>query len=94
MMQVCILQLVDVDIFCLTNLIETIYAPKDAAIVVADIGASVTNIAIIKGERIEFTREILVGDIILQIKFKNHCNYPSKRLKRKTIRQWRNLSFI
>lgn len=55
------LQLVDVDIFCLTNLIETIYAPKDAAIVVADIGASVTNIAIIKGERIEFTREILVG---------------------------------
>lgn len=55
------LQLVDVDIFCLTNLIETIYAPKDVAIVVADIGASVTNIAIIKGERIEFTREILVG---------------------------------
>jgi type IV pilus assembly protein PilM len=55
------LQLVDVDIFCLTNLIEMIYAPKDIAIVVADIGASVTNIAIIKGERIEFTREILVG---------------------------------
>jgi type IV pilus assembly protein PilM len=55
------LQLVDVDIFCLTNLIEAIYAPKDAAVVVADIGASVTNIAIIKGERIEFTREILVG---------------------------------
>lgn len=55
------LQLVDVDIFCLTNLIEIIYSPKDIAIVVADIGASVTNIAIIKGERIEFTREILVG---------------------------------
>lgn len=55
------LQLVDVDIFCLTNLIETIYAPRDVAVVVADIGASVTNIAIIKGERIEFTREILVG---------------------------------
>jgi type IV pilus assembly protein PilM len=55
------LQLVDVDIFCLTNLVEMIYVPKDIAIVVADIGASVTNIAIIKGERIEFTREILVG---------------------------------
>ncbi len=55
------LNLVDVDIFCLTNLVEMIYAPKDIAIVVADIGASVTNIAIIKGDRIEFTREILVG---------------------------------
>jgi type IV pilus assembly protein PilM len=55
------LNLVDVDIFCLTNLVEMIYAPKDIAIVVADIGASVTNIAIIKGEHIEFTREILVG---------------------------------
>lgn len=55
------LDLVDVDIFCVTNLIETIYPQEDLAVVVADIGAAVTNIAIIKGERIEFTREILVG---------------------------------
>ncbi|OPY75953.1 MAG: Competence protein A [Syntrophorhabdus sp. PtaU1.Bin153] len=55
------LQLVDVDIFCLTNLIETAYAPKESSVVVADIGASVTNIAIMKEDRIEFTREILVG---------------------------------
>lgn len=55
------LDLVDVDIFCVTNLVESIYPQQDVAVVVADIGASVTNIAIIKGERIEFTREILVG---------------------------------
>jgi type IV pilus assembly protein PilM len=30
-------------------------------VVAADIGASVTNIAILKGENIEFTREILIG---------------------------------
>lgn len=55
------LQLLDVDIFCITNLIEEVYNPKDYPVVVADIGASVTNLAIMKGDNIEFTREILIG---------------------------------
>ena len=53
--------ILDVDIFTLTNLVEQIYSPQDSSVVVVDIGASVTNMAIIKGENIEFTREILLG---------------------------------
>lgn len=80
------LQLVDVDVFCLTNLIEAIYSPKDAAVVVADIGASVTNIAIIKGERIEFTREILVGGQYLtnQIEKSSKMSYREAEEKKLT----------
>lgn len=55
------LVILDVDIFALTNIVEQINNPKDSSIVVVDIGASVTNMAIIKGENIEFTREILLG---------------------------------
>ncbi|MBA4390034.1 MAG: hypothetical protein C0399_03755 [Syntrophus sp. (in: bacteria)] len=55
------LQLLDVDIFDISNLVEQIYSPKDASVVTVDIGASVTNIAILNGESIEFTREILMG---------------------------------
>jgi type IV pilus assembly protein PilM len=55
------LQLLDVDIFDVSNLVEQIYSPKDASVVIVDIGASVTNIAILNGENIEFTREILMG---------------------------------
>ncbi len=79
------LQLVDVDIFCLTNLIETIYAPKDVAIVVADIGASVTNIAIIKGERIEFTREILVGGHYLTNQIQKSLQLSFKEAEEKKL---------
>lgn len=78
------LQLVDVDIFCLTNLVEMVYAPKDIAVVVADIGASVTNIAIIKGDRIEFTREILVGGQYLtsQIEKSSRVSYKEAEDKK------------
>jgi type IV pilus assembly protein PilM len=57
-LNLCVL---DVDIFAITNLIEQIYKPESHSILAADIGASVTNIAIVKGVNIEFTREILVG---------------------------------
>lgn len=79
------LQLVDVDIFCLTNLIEMIYSPKDIAIVVADIGASVTNIAIIKGERIEFTREILVGGQYLTNQIEKSAKLSYKEAEAKKL---------
>ncbi len=55
------LLILDVDIFAMTNLIERIYGPQQFSVVAADIGASVTNIAIMKNETIEFTREILTG---------------------------------
>jgi type IV pilus assembly protein PilM len=55
------LQILDVDIFGITNIIEQIYGPKDFSVVAVDIGASITNIAIMKGDSLEFTREILLG---------------------------------
>ena len=55
------LLMLDVDVFAVTNLIEQVYGLSDFSVVAADIGSSVTNIAIIKGEVIEFTREILTG---------------------------------
>ena len=55
------LLILDVDIFAITNLIERIHSPQQYSVVAADIGASVTNIAILKNETIEFTREILIG---------------------------------
>jgi type IV pilus assembly protein PilM len=55
------LAVLDVDIFAVTNLVEQIYDPKEHSVLAADIGASVTKIAIVKGENIEFTREILMG---------------------------------
>jgi len=54
-------QILDVDVFGLTNLVEQIYNPQDISVVTVDIGAAVTNIAILKGEGVEFTREILMG---------------------------------
>ena len=55
------LAVLDVDIFAVTNLIEHIYKPKGFSVLAADIGASVTNIAIVKELNVEFTREILIG---------------------------------
>jgi type IV pilus assembly protein PilM len=55
------LSVLDVDIFAITNLIEAVYHPKGYSVLVADVGASVTNIAIVKEINIEFTREILIG---------------------------------
>lgn len=55
------LLILDVDMFAMTNLIELIHGPQQFSVVAADIGASVTNVAIIKNEAIEFTREILIG---------------------------------
>lgn len=55
------LQILDVDMFGISNVVEQIYSPKEHSVLIVDIGASVTNIAILNGENIEFTREILMG---------------------------------
>jgi len=55
------LAVLDVDIFAVTNLLDEIYKPKGFSVLAADVGASVTNIAIVKEVNVEFTREILIG---------------------------------
>jgi type IV pilus assembly protein PilM len=55
------LQILDVDILGVINMVEQIYNPQGSSVVAVDIGASITNIAIMKAERLEFTREILMG---------------------------------
>ncbi len=55
------LQILDVDILGVINMVEQVYNPQGASVVAVDIGASITNIAIMKAERLEFTREILMG---------------------------------
>lgn len=79
------LQIVDVDIFDISNLVEQIYSPKEHSVVIVDIGASVTNIAILNGEDIEFTREILVGgkyltNLIQKSARLNYKNAEEKKL--------------
>jgi type IV pilus assembly protein PilM len=88
------LQLVDVDIFCLTNLVEMIYSPRETATVIADIGASVTNIAIIKGERIEFTREILVGGQYLTSQIEKSLNLNYKDAEAKKLAEYGEVSHL
>ncbi len=55
------LQILDVDMFGISNVVEQVYVPKEGSVLIVDIGASVTNIAILNGDNIEFTREILMG---------------------------------
>jgi type IV pilus assembly protein PilM len=55
------LRILDVDVFCITNMIEQIYNPNETSVIAIDVGASVTKIAIVKGTNVEFTREILMG---------------------------------
>jgi type IV pilus assembly protein PilM len=79
------LQILDVDIFDISNLVEQIYNPKEYSVVIVDIGASVTNIAILNGEDIEFTREILVGgkyltNLIQKSARLNYKNAEEKKL--------------
>jgi type IV pilus assembly protein PilM len=78
------LQILDVDIFDISNLVEQIYSPKEHSVVIVDIGASVTNIAILNGEDIEFTREILVGGKYLTnlIQKSARLNYMSAEEKK------------
>lgn len=55
------LQILDVDIFGITNLVELIYSPKNVSVLAVDVGASTTNMAIMRDANIQFTREILLG---------------------------------
>jgi len=79
------LAILDVDIFALTNLVELIYQPKGHSVLVADVGASVTNIAIVKEVNIEFTREILIGGKYLTSELSRVHNLSPKDAEEKKM---------
>ena len=80
------LLVLDVDIFSLTNLVEQIHKPVDSSVMVVDIGAAVTNMAIIKGEDIGFTREILLGGSYLTSQIVNSLKFSFEEAEEKKIK--------
>jgi len=78
--------ILDVDIFALTNIVEQISGPEDASAMVVDIGASVTNMAIIKGENLGFTREILLGGKYLTNQIEKSLNLSFEDAEEKKIK--------
>jgi type IV pilus assembly protein PilM len=55
------LRVIDIDVFGIANMVAQIYFSKDTSVMAVDIGAATTNIAILKEDSIQFTREILLG---------------------------------
>jgi len=80
------LLVLDVDIFSLTNLVEQIHKPVDSSVMVVDIGAAVTNMAIIKGEDIGFTREILLGGSYLTSQIVKSLKFSFEKAEEKKIK--------
>jgi type IV pilus assembly protein PilM len=79
------LQILDVDMFGIANVVEQIYAPRDYSVLIVDIGASVTNIAILNGENIEFTREILMGGKYLTTQIQKSIKVDYQEAEEKKI---------
>ncbi len=79
------LQLLDVDMFGVSNVVEQVYAPQEYSVLIVDIGASVTNIAILNGENIEFTREILMGGKYLTSQIQKSIKVKYKDAEEKKI---------
>ncbi len=79
------LQILDVDMFGISNVVEQVYAPKEYSVLIVDIGASVTNIAILNGENIEFTREILMGGKYLTTQIQKSIKVKYKEAEEKKI---------
>ena len=88
------LQILDVDIFDISNLVEQIYSPKEHSVVIVDIGASVTNIAILNGEDIEFTREILVGGKYLTNLIQKSARLDYKNAEEKKLSGDSNIVYL
>ncbi len=79
------LYILDVDMFGISNVVEQLYAPKEYSVLIVDIGASVTNIAILNGENIEFTREILMGGKYLTSQIQKSIKVKFKEAEEKKI---------
>lgn len=79
------LQILDVDMFGISNVVEQVYTPLEYSVLIVDIGASVTNIAILNGENIEFTREILMGGKYLTSQIQKSIKVKYKDAEEKKI---------
>lgn len=79
------LQILDVDMFGISNVVEQVYAPREYSVLIVDIGASVTNIAILNGDNIEFTREILMGGKYLTTQIQKSIKVKYKEAEEKKI---------
>ncbi len=79
------LQILDVDMFGISNVVEQAYAPREYSVLIVDIGASVTNIAILNGDNIEFTREILMGGKYLTSQIQKSIKVKYKDAEEKKI---------
>lgn len=88
------LQLLDVDIFDVSNLVEQVYSPKEHSAVIVDIGASVANIAILNGENIEFTREILMGGKYLTNLIQKSARLGYKDAEEKKLSADSNIAYL
>jgi len=88
------LQILDVDMFGISNVVEQIYAPKEYSALIVDIGASVTNIAILNGENIEFTREILMGGKYLTSQIQRSIKVKYKEAEEKKITADSNVVYL
>lgn len=88
------LALLDVDIFGVTNLVEQIYGPQEFSVLTADVGASVTNIAILKGENVEFTREVLIGGKYITNDISKITKLGQKEAEEKKLRAEEEISYL
>jgi len=80
------LSVLDVDILAVTNLIEEIYEPTGDSILAADIGASVTSMAVVKGPNLEFTKEIRIGGNYVTRELAKSQNLTYKEAEEKKLR--------
>lgn len=79
------LVMLDIDILSLINLVEQAYGYIDSPNLIVDIGASVMNMAIVKGESIEFTREIMLGGRFLTEQIEKALKIPFEEAEKKKI---------
>jgi len=87
-------QILDVDVFGLTNLVEQLYNPQDMSVVAVDLGAAVTNIAILRGEGVEFTREILMGGKYITNLIQNTTNLSYVDAEEKKLTNDSSVSYL
>lgn len=87
-------QILDVDVFGLTNLVEQLYNPQDMSVVAVDLGAAVTNIAILRGEGVEFTREILMGGKYITNLIQNTTNLSYADAEEKKLTNDSSVSYL
>lgn len=78
------LRILDVDIINVANVVGEVYRPQ-SYVLVMDIGSSFTNIAIVKGSELEFTREIAIGGRHLTTQIERTLKVPYEEAEKKKI---------